>query len=108
MLTNPGGGLDINDLVMAGKILEWLVLEGIVGTKNLRYKHVGIFSDNTVELSWTQRGAAKTSAAVGCLLRVLALQQLVARVSPLVAAHVTGDLNVLGDIPYRSFGYSKQ
>ena len=47
MPTNPGGGLDINDLEMAGKILAWIVLEVIVGTKNLRYKHVGLFSDNT-------------------------------------------------------------
>ena len=42
-----GGGLDINDLEMAGKLLAWLMLEVIVGTKNLRYKHVGLFSDNT-------------------------------------------------------------
>ena len=45
--TKPGEDLDINDLEMAGKLLAWLVLEGIVGTKNLRYKHVGLFSDNT-------------------------------------------------------------
>ena len=37
---NPGGGLDINYLEMARKLLAWIVLEGIVGTKNLRYKHV--------------------------------------------------------------------
>ena len=42
------------------------------------------------------------------MLIVLALRQRVIRVSLLVAAHVAGDLNVLGDIPSRSFGYSKQ
>ena len=52
--------MDINDMEMAGKLLEWLVLEGIVGTKNLRYKHVGLFSDNTAEVLWTQRGAKKS------------------------------------------------
>ena len=57
---------------------------------------------------WTQRGAAKKSAAAGRLLRVLALRKQVRRVSPLVDAHVAGDLNVLGDIPSRLFGYSKQ
>ena len=41
-LTNPGGDLDINDLEISGKLLVWLVLEGIVVTKNLRYKHVGL------------------------------------------------------------------
>ena len=54
------------------------------------------------------KGAEKKSAVAGRLLRVLALRQQVARASPLVAEHVEGDLNVLGDIPYRSFSYSKQ
>ena len=51
--------MDINDLVMAGKPIAWLVLEVIIGTENLRYKYVGIFSDNTAAVLWTQRGAAK-------------------------------------------------
>ena len=93
---------------MAGNILEWVVLEVIVGIKNLRYKHVGLFRDNTAEVSWTQIGAAKNSAAAGCLLIFLALRQRVARASPLVAVYVAVDLNVLGDIPSRSFGYYKQ
>ena len=100
--------MDINDLEMAGKLLAWLVLEGIVGTENIRYKHVGLFSDNTAAVLWTQRGTAKKIAPAGRLIGVLALQQRVAISSPLVAAHVSGDLNVLGDIPSRSFVYSKQ
>ena len=79
--TNPGGDLDINDLEMAGKILARLVLEVIVGTEKLRYKDVGLFSHNMAAVSRTQRGAAKKSAAAGRLLRVLALQQRVARSS---------------------------
>ena len=59
-LTNPGGDLDINDLEMAGKLLSWPVLEGIVGTENLCFKHVGLFSDNTAVVLWTQRGASKS------------------------------------------------
>ena len=108
MPKNPEGYLDINDLEMAGKICAWLVLEGIVGTKNLHYEHISLFRNNTAAVSWTQRGAAKKSAAAGRLLRFLALRQRVARASPLVAAHVSGDLNVIGNIPSRSFGYSKQ
>ena len=34
-MTNPGGGLDINTMELAGHILALLVLEGIVGTENL-------------------------------------------------------------------------
>ena len=55
-----------------------------------------------------RKRGGKKSAAAGRLLRVLALRQLVARAPPLVAAHVAGDLNVLGNIPSCSFGYSKQ
>ena len=57
---------------------------------------------------WTQRGVAKKSTATGRLLRILDLRKQVARVSLLVAAHVAGCLNVLDNIPSRSFGYSKQ
>ena len=105
---NPGGDLDINDKEMARKLLAWLVLEGIVGTENLRYKHFGLFSDNMAAVLWTQRRTAKKSAAAGRLIRVLYLRQRVARASLLVAAHVAGYMNVLGDIPSISFGYSKQ
>ena len=83
-------------------------MEGVVGTKNLRYKHVSLFSDNTVEVSWKQRGAAKKSAVAERLIIVLSLRQIVARASLLVAAHVAGDLNGLVNIPSRLFGYSKQ
>ena len=56
---NPGGELDIKDLEMAGKFLAWLVLEGLVDTKNLCYKHVGLFSNNMAAVPWTQRGREK-------------------------------------------------
>ena len=61
--TNPGGGLYINDLKMAGKLLAWIVLEIIICTKNLRYTHVDLFSNNTAAVLWTQRVSAKHSAA---------------------------------------------
>ena len=105
---NPGGDLDINYLKMAQKLLAWLVLEEIVVTENLLYKHVGFFSNNTSVVSWKKRGPAKKSAAAGCLIRVSALRQRVARALPLVAAHLAVYLNVLGSIPYCSFAYSKQ
>ena len=56
---NPWGDLNINNLEMEGKLLTCIALEGIVGTKNLRYKHVGLFSDNTVAVLWTQRKVEK-------------------------------------------------
>ena len=56
---NPGGELDINDMEMARNLLSWLMFEVIVGTKNLFYKHVGLFINNTEAVSWIQRGAEK-------------------------------------------------
>ena len=103
-----GGELDINDLEMAGKLLAWIVLEGIVGTKNLCYKQVGLFSNNTEAVLCTQRGASKKYATVGRLLRVLDLRQRVAKASPLVAMHLTGDLNVISIIPSSTFVYPKK
>ena len=47
---NPGGDLDINDIEISGKLLAWIMLEGIIGTENLRYKHIGFFSDNTTSV----------------------------------------------------------
>ena len=87
--TNPGEGL----------LLAWLMLEGIVCTKNLHYKHVRLFIDNTAAVLWAQRGEEKNYEAAGRLLRVLSLQQKVERASLLVDAYVAGDLNVIGDIP---------
>ena len=71
--TNPGGDLDINDMEMTGNLLTCPVLQIIVGTKNLRYKNVGLFRNNTAAVLWKRRGAAKKSAAAGRLLGVLAL-----------------------------------
>ena len=51
--------MDIKYLEMAGKLLVWIVLEGIVGSKNLRYKHIGLFSENKAAVTWTQRGQQK-------------------------------------------------
>ena len=58
--------------------------------------NVGIFSNNTAAVSWTQREEVKTLTVAGRLIKVLALRKRVERTPPLVAAHVAGDLNVLG------------
>ena len=104
----PVGDLDTKDLEISVKILEWLVLEGIVRTKNLRYKHIGLFSDNTAAVLSTQRGVENSSASSGRIIRVLVFLQQVARASPLVAGLVKGDLNVLGGIPSRSFANNSE
>ena len=100
---NPAGDITNSDLEMAAEVLGWLVLEAIV--KSLRWKHVGVWSDNTPTVAWTMRWASKRSAAANRLLRILAIRHRENRASPLVARHIAGELNHLGDIPSRSFGY---
>ncbi|KAL7533742.1 hypothetical protein ACHAWF_007944 [Thalassiosira exigua] len=100
---NPDGDITNSDLEMAAEVLGWLVLEACV--PNLRWKHVGVWSDNTPTVAWTTRWASKRSAVANRLLRILAIRMREKRASPLVARHVAGERNVLGDIPSRSFGY---
>ena len=102
---NPVGDITISDLEMAAEVLGFLVLEACTP---LRWKHVGVCSDNTATVAWQRRGASKRSAIANRLLRVLAIRQRVNRASPLVTRHLAGVRNHLGDIPLRSFGYKAE
>ena len=102
---NPGGTITNSDLEMAAEVLGWLVLEGCVP---LRWKHVGVCSDNSPTVAWATRWASRKSMAANRLLRVLATRLRVRRASPLVTKHIAGDRNTLSDIPSRSFGYKKE
>ena len=97
---NSGTDLDINNLEIIGNILAWLVLEEIIGTKTSAINTLASSVIKRQKCRGHKGGAAKTSAVSGRLLRVLSLQQLVARASPLLAVHMAGDLNALGYIPF--------
>ena len=103
--SNKKGTLTINDLELAGIVLGWLVLEQVC--KNLTYKHVGLFCDNTSAVSWTHRGSTSTSTVAGRLLRFLALRQRKRQVSSLAPLHVAGEDNTMADIPSRAFKEGK-
>ncbi len=103
---NPDGDLTNSDLEMCAELLGWLVLETC--TTTLRWKHVGVWSDNSPTIAWTSRWASKRSAAANRLLRVLAICHRENRGSPLVARHLAGIRNRLGDILSRSFGYKDE
>lgn len=103
---NPDGDITNSDLEMAAEVLGWLVLEACTDT--LHWKHVGVCSDNSPTVAWTARWASKRSSVANRLLRVLAIRHRVQRASPLVARHIAGEENQLGDIPSRSFGYKAE
>jgi hypothetical protein len=61
--TNPDGWLTINDLELAGKILNWLALE--CQPIQLEYKHVGSFCDNTSAVAWAHQLRTSKSMVAG-------------------------------------------
>ncbi|KAL7545250.1 hypothetical protein ACHAWF_013086 [Thalassiosira exigua] len=99
---NPDGKLTNSDLEMAGLLLLFLVMESVC--KDLRPKHVALFSDNTPTVSWVRRMAVRRSKVAAQLVRALALRMAQAQCSPLTPLHVAGKQNDIADIPSRSFG----
>ena len=97
-----------NDKEMAGKLLAWLILEGIVGTKKFAINMLASSAVTRHQCCGQKRGGRKKSSAKGRLIRVLALRQRLAKSSPLLDVHVAADMNMIGDISSCSFGCSKQ
>ena len=103
--TNKTGKLTINDLELAGLVLGWLVLEGVC--KDLVFKHIGMFCDNTSSVAWAHRGSTSTSLPAARLLRFLALRQRARQASSLLPLHIAGEDNQMADIPSRAFKNGK-
>ena len=99
---NPKGSLTINDLEMAGILLQWLVLEHI-SPITLQHRNPLIFCDNTSAVAWTHKFSTTTSTVAAHLLMALALRQHVHRSSPLLVASIAGVDNDIADVPSRSF-----
>ena len=72
---NPTGDLTINDLELAGLVLNWLALECQKGVP-LAYHHIRTFCDNTSAVSWTHKLRTSKSIVAGCLLCMLGLHIL--------------------------------
>ena len=93
--------ITINDLKLAGMVLGWLVLEYVA--KDLNYKHIGMFCDNTSAIGWTQKGHTTTSIPAARLLRFLSLRQRFRRTSSLLPVHIAGEQNSMADFCSRAF-----
>ena len=93
--------LTINDLELAGMVLGWLVLEYVA--KDLNYKHIGSFCDNTSAVAWAHKGHTTTSIPAARLLRFLNLRQRYCRTSSLLPVHIAGENNEMADICSRTF-----
>ena len=98
---NRTGKLTINDLELAGLVLGWLVLEYVSNV--LMYKHIRLFCDNTLAVSWAYKGHTTTSLVAGRLLRLLAIRQRTGQTSSLMPMNIAGKDNAMADILSRAF-----
>jgi hypothetical protein len=99
--SNPQGDLTINDLEMAGLLLQYLVLEQLVP---LKHEHVAAWCDNTSTVSWARRMTSSKSRIGHRLVRALMMRINVNEASPLVTVSIQGIRNAMADVASRSFG----
>ena len=99
--SNPSGNITINDLEMAGLLLQYLVLEQI--TPSLENKHAAAWCDNASTVSWAKRLASTRSLLGQRLLRALCIRHAVTKSSPLAPWSIAGANNKMADLASRSF-----
>ena len=92
--------LTINDLEMAGVLLQFLVLEPLVP---MRHTQTAVWCDNTSAVSWTNKMSSRRSLIGQQLARALALRLLATEASHLAALSIAGLDNTLADLASRSF-----
>ena len=94
------GKLTINDLEMAGLLLQYLLLEQLVPLQGV---HTAVWCDNTSAVSWTSKMSSSKSVVGQQLTRILAIRFLANQSSHLAALSIPGALNDLADLASRSF-----
>ena len=92
--------LSINDLEMAGLVLQYLLLEQVVPMKHV---HAAAWCDNSSAVSWTVKMSSSKSAVGQLLTRTLALRMISNKSSHLVALAIAGVDNCMADLASRSF-----
>ena len=104
--SNPTGHITINDLELAGLVLNWLALE-LQPSIPLAFHHIGTYCDNTSAVAWTQKLRTSTSIIAGRLLRMLGMRIHARQASSLLPLHIAGKDNQMADIVSRAFKTGK-
>jgi hypothetical protein len=99
--TNPNGTLTMNDLELAGMVLNIFALE--CNVPDLAYKHIASFCDNTSAVAWAQKLRTSKSKVAARLLRILSLRLHARRASSLLPMNIAGEDNDMADVVSRSF-----
>jgi hypothetical protein len=103
---NRTGTLTMNDLELAGAVLNWLVLE-CQPNINLTHRHIGIFCDNTSAVAWAHKLRTSKSIVAGRLLRMLGMRIHARQASSLTPLNIAGEDNTMADIVSRAFKNGK-
>jgi hypothetical protein len=98
---NPNGSLSINDLELAGIVLNFLALE--IVAPSIKHKHVGTYCDNTSAVSWATKLRTSKSIPAARLLRMLGLRILKSQTSSLTTLNIPGKANDMADVSSRAF-----
>ena len=98
---NPNGSISMNDLELAGIVLNMLALEayGVA----LKHCHLATFCDNTSAVSWAYKLRTSRSKRAGKLLRLLGLRIHVRQASGLTPLNIAGEENTMADVVSRAF-----
>ena len=99
------GILTINDLELAGMVINWLVLECLAPT--LRFIHAALFCDNSSAVQWAYKLRSSASEVAGRLLRLLGLRIHHREASHISSIGILGDDNIMADIVSRAFKTGK-
>ena len=102
---NPKGYITINDLELAGIVLNWMALE--LTDLNLKYAHIATFCDNTSAVAWSYKMRTSKSVAAGKLLRLLGMRIHQRKASTVIPSHIAGEKNDMADIVSRAFKSGK-
>jgi hypothetical protein len=94
------GTITINDLEMAGIVLQYLLLEQLVDMEHL---HLAIWCDNTSAVAWTTKMSSSKSIIGQQLTRALAARMITNKSSHVAAISIAGTDNTMADLASRSF-----
>jgi hypothetical protein len=98
---NPEGKISMNDLELAGMVLNLFALE--CNVPSLYHKHIATFCDNTSAVAWTQRLRTSKSKVAARLLRVISIRLHKRQASSLLPMNIAGEDNTMADVVSRSF-----
>lgn len=103
---NPQGDLTINNLELAGMVLNWwLAFEG-TGIQ-LKNRHIATFCDNASAVSWAYKLRTSTSPTAGKLLRMLGIRIHACKLSTITPLSIPGADNKMADVSSRAFKEGK-